>query len=61
MIQIDKLKFPVIKEEPAPPSLRSLDEINKWIEYLYPFLFNREIYEKEKKLNSVNVKFTLDH
>ena len=56
---MEKLKFPIIKENPPPPSLKSLDEIYQLIKIIYPFVFNREIYEKEKKLNSVNVKFVL--
>ncbi len=55
----DKLNFPVFKSESFPPSIPSLDEINKWIEHDYQFLFNRRIYEKEKRLNSVNVRFKL--
>lgn len=59
MKKTDNLKFPVIKEDPLPPSIRSVDEIYKWIKTIYPFVFNREIYEKEKRKNSVNVKFVL--
>jgi hypothetical protein len=55
----DKLKLPVIENEPLPPSLRTLDEIDQWIEEDYKLFFNREIYEKEKRLNSVNVPFRL--
>lgn len=55
----DELNLPIIKREPAPPSLRSVDEINNWIEHDYKYFFNRKIYEKEKKANSVNVKFSL--
>ena len=53
------LNLPKIKKSPAPLSLRSIDIINKWIEHDYLYFFNREIYEKQKRLNSVNVKFTL--
>lgn len=55
----DKLNFPVIKNDPLPPSLRSIDEINKWIEHDYQLFFNRRLYEEEKKRNSVNVRFSL--
>jgi hypothetical protein len=55
----DQLKLPVIENEPLPPSLRTMDEIDQWIEEDYALFFNREVYEKEKRLNSVNVPFTL--
>jgi hypothetical protein len=55
----NKLKLPVLTEEPLPPSLRTIDEIDRWIEEDYALFFNREIYEKEKLLNSVNVPFVL--
>lgn len=56
----ERLNFPIIKNDCLMPSLRSMDEINAWIEQDYPFLFNREIYEKEKRRCSVNVRFTLE-
>ena len=56
----DKLKFPVIKGKALPPSLRSMDEIEAWIEHDYAILFRRDIYEAEKKRYSVNVPFKLD-
>ena len=56
----DKLNFPVIKNDPSPPSLRTIDEVNQWIEHDYQFLFNRKRYEKEKRKNSVNVRFVLN-
>lgn len=55
----DKLNFPVIKDDLLPPSLCSLDEINKWIEHDYLLFFDRPLYEKEKKKNAVNVHFSL--
>jgi len=56
----DKLNLPVIKSEPLPPSIRSMDEIDTWIEEDYALFFDREAYETEKRLNSVNVPFRLD-
>jgi hypothetical protein len=53
------LNLPIIKDDPLPPSLRSMDEINTWIEQDYKLFFNRELYEKEKRLLSVNVPFVL--
>jgi len=55
----DKLNLPVLTEEPLPPSLRTMDEIDRWIEENYALFFDREIYEKEKRANSVNVPFVL--
>jgi hypothetical protein len=55
------LNLPIIKDDPLPPSLRSMDEINTWIEQDYKLFFNRELYEKEKRLLSVNVPFVLPH
>jgi hypothetical protein len=54
------LDLPSIKGEPLPPLLRSMDEINTWIEHDYRLFFNRELYEKEKRLCSVNKPFVLD-
>jgi hypothetical protein len=59
MCMDDELNLPVITKEPLPPSLRSIDEIDKWIEEDYALFFNREIYEKEKRLNSVNIQFKI--
>jgi hypothetical protein len=53
------LHFPIFTSEPLPPSLRSIDEINQWIEQDYELFFDREIYEKEKMRLSVNVPFVL--
>ncbi|MBN1757490.1 MAG: hypothetical protein JW863_04190 [Chitinispirillaceae bacterium] len=53
------LNLPVITGEMAPPSLRTIDEIDTWIEEDYASFFNREVYEREKRLYSVNVPFVL--
>jgi hypothetical protein len=53
------LNLPSLKGEPLPPSLRTIDEVNTWIEQDYKLFFNRELYEKEKRQNSVNVPFVL--
>lgn len=53
------LNLPSFEKEPLPPLLRSMDEVNKWIEQDYKLFFDREIYEKEKRLLSVNVPFVL--
>ncbi len=53
------LDLPRLEREPLDPSLRSIDEINEWIEQDYLSLFDREAYEEEKKRMSVNVPFRL--
>jgi len=53
------LKLPVFTNEPLPPSLRTMDEIDRWIEEDYALFFNRDIYEKEKLMLSVNIPFTI--
>lgn len=55
----NKLNLPSFDSEPLPPSPRSMDEINKWIEHDYKLFFNRELYEKEKRRISVNKPFVL--
>jgi hypothetical protein len=54
------LNLPVFKSEPFPPILRSMDEINEWIEQDYLLFFDREAYEQEKRLYSVNIPFMLE-
>jgi hypothetical protein len=56
----DDLKFPVVKQEPLEPSLRTVDEINTWIEQDYALFFDRTVYEEQKKKNSVDSPFLLD-
>jgi hypothetical protein len=55
----NELNLPLIKNEPAPPSLRTVDEVNEWIEQDYRLFFDRSIYENEKRKNSVDVPFVL--
>jgi hypothetical protein len=54
-----ELNLPVFKTEPLPPSLRTIDEIDRWIEQDFLLFFDREIYDREKKLCSVNIPFVL--
>ncbi len=56
----DELNFPLIKGEPADPRLYSMDEVDALIEHDYRHFFDRGTYEREKRLNSVNVRFSLD-
>jgi hypothetical protein len=53
----NELNLPVIENEPLPSSIRSIDEINEWIEQDYKYFFNRKIYERDKKRNVVTVPF----
>jgi len=55
----NELRLPVIKGDPAPPSLRTVDEIDEWIGQDYRDFFNRAAYEDEKRRYSVNVPFVL--
>ncbi len=51
------VNFPVIKSPMQPPSVRSMDEINTWIEQDYELFFDRAEYEKRKVLLSVYKRF----
>lgn len=55
----NELNFPIIEGEPMPQSLHSIDEVNEWIEHDYQLYFDRKVYEREKKLSSVNIPFVL--
>ena len=55
----NELSLPIIESEPLPQSLRSIDEVNEWIEHDYQLFFDRKIYEREKRLSSVNTPFVL--
>ena len=55
----EELNFPRITGDPLPPSIRSLDEIDAWIQQDYEAFFDREAYEKQKRELSVNVPFKL--
>ncbi len=57
--QKNELNLPVIENEPLPQSIRSMDEINEWIEHDYQLFFDRKVYEREKRLCSVNIPFIL--
>jgi len=54
-----ELNLPRLDKKPLPPSRRTMDEINEWIEQDYALFFNRPNYEKQKRLFSVNVPFVL--
>lgn len=54
-----ELVFPVIMGKMAPPSIRSMDEINSWIEHDYALFYDREKFLEDKKKMSVYEKFIL--
>jgi hypothetical protein len=51
--------LPVSKKNMEPPSVRSMDEIDRWIEEDYALFFDRAEYDKLKKLYAVPVRFSL--
>jgi hypothetical protein len=53
------LIFPILKGKMAPPSIRSIDEIDSWIEHDYAFFYDQEKFLEEKKKMSVYDKFVL--
>lgn len=59
MAEIEGLNLPVIGPGALPPSIRSLDEIDAWIQEDYELFFDREIYEREKDRMSVSQQFSL--
>lgn len=57
----DQIKLPIINGPIAPPSSRSMDEIDAWIEENYRlFFFDRAKYQEEKRKYSVYKVFKLD-
>ncbi|MBD3241067.1 MAG: hypothetical protein GF331_10820 [Chitinivibrionales bacterium] len=55
----DELHLPVYAGDPKGPSVRSLDEIDRFIEEDYALFFDRASYERRKRGLSVNRPFTL--
>lgn len=53
------LKLPIIRGKALPPSIRSMDQIEAWIEQDYQIFFRRDVYEAEKDRLSVNARFKL--
>jgi hypothetical protein len=51
------INLPVFDKPMQPASVRSLDEINNWIEQDYKLFFNRAEYEKNKLKCSVQKPF----
>ena len=56
----DDLIFPTFRETMLSPSIRSLDEINTWIEQDYSLFFDSKLYRQEKYKLSVDKRFILD-
>jgi|GEM_PF-4251980 len=44
----------------APPSVRTMDEIDAWIEETYSYFFDRDRYEEEKRGLSVVERLTIE-
>jgi hypothetical protein len=57
---IDDIKLPVFTKAITPASVRSLDEIDAWIEQDYHLFFDRSQYEKDKLKYAVYKKFVID-
>lgn len=53
------LIFPEISEKMAPPSIRTIDEIDSWIEHDYALFYDQEKFLEEKKKMSVYERFVL--
>ena len=56
----DDFDLPVFYDGESVPSLKSIEEINKWIEEDYRLFFDRASYEREKERCSVNIVFRLE-
>lgn len=54
-----ELVFPVIREKMAPTSIRTIDEIDAWIEHDYALFYDQEKFLEEKKKMSVYERFVL--
>jgi hypothetical protein len=54
-----ELDFPVIMDKMPRPSIRSMDEIDAWIEHDYALFYDKEKFLEEKKKMSVYKKFVL--
>ena len=58
--KICELNLPVIRPgQMLPPTLRTIDEIDQWIQENYELFFDREAYEKEKDRLTVTQPFKL--
>jgi len=53
------LHLPAFESDPLPPSLRSMDEVDQWIEENYRLFFDRPAYEREKRRLTVDKPFVL--
>jgi hypothetical protein len=59
MNKLYDLDLPVIKTKMSPPSIRSFEEIEQWLDEMYDQFYDAESYAKEKDRLSVNKMFTL--
>lgn len=56
---MEKLNFPIFKEDLMPHRSLSMDEFVKFLRACRKFYFNRKAYDDQKKRSSVNVAFRL--
>lgn len=54
-----ELKFPVIKGNPMPPPVLSMDQYVEFVQFFVQHLMDRKAYEEDRKLSVVNVPFRL--
>ena len=56
---MEKLKFPIIKGDPMPPPILSMDRYVRFVEMFIQSFLNRKDYEEQKKRSVVTVPFKL--
>ena len=52
------LKFPIIKGNPMPPPVLSMDQYVEFVQFFVQHL-NQKAYEEDRRLSIVNVAFRL--
>ena len=56
---MDKLNLPVFTGPSLPPPVLSMNDYLDFVEFNLKYTFNREAYEKEKRLSAVDISFML--
>ncbi len=56
---MDDLKFPVFSKEPVPPAFSNMDECVSFVLWMREIFFDREVYQRRKREEAVNVRFSL--
>lgn len=54
-----KLNFPILKGNPMPPPVLSMDEYADFVQFYIENLLDRESYEKERAKGRITVPFKL--